>query len=141
MGGSERLHHWIVEKLRERPQIAGIEEETFYAKCVDYGLYYQNILLVLPDLYYQTPNGEYFVEVKSAHNPFLFKKGMFQLEKTLDAHLHNGLEEPDIRLWMANQQGGRYWIDHLLHPKIYRVGDSFNKPSIEVDERRGAIGK
>jgi len=138
MAGSKMKHDWFQEKIKEKPELAGLHLplNEIVVKATEYGLYIDGWTLTRPDVYIMTRNPtmeemeEYIIEVKSGNNARLFGKMMSQLERTAYCYQHHGLPEPDIRGWMPSVDHGRTWIEQLRNPKIYRPGDSFENPTL-----------
>lgn len=119
-------HDWLVNKLYTSPSLLDINEEVI-TKSLEPVLMYKGHYLTVPDINFKTKYNNYYVEVKSSHSSFLYNKGMSQLEKVLDWHNKNNLEEPVLSLFMPLQNEGKYWIDMLDNFVIYKLGDSFNQ--------------
>ena len=121
--GSLSKHNWLQDRILEKPSLVGVEDQII-ARQKEYQLLHNDHLFVVPDLYFQGGNMDYLVEIKSGDSPYLYTKGMNQLERIVYWYEHNGLQVPDLRLTMFSDKG-KYWHDDIKNPIIYRLGDNY----------------
>jgi hypothetical protein len=129
MVGSTSKHEWLKKKIYDFPYLALIEKPMI-SKTKELELYYKGFALVIPDIVFMGEDKiRYFVEVKSSALEMRYDKAMFQLENVLLWHRNYGMKEPDVRAVLTPINDTNRWIDMLDTLHIYRIGDSYGKPS------------
>lgn len=121
----EERHDWLVNKIYNNPSLLDID--NIESKTREYALMSSCDLYVVPDIYFWTKYNDKCLEVKGAHNPKLFDKGMNQLEKILYWHEEFNKETPIVGLIMPEYN--RRWKEMLRQLHYYSFGDSYGYPT------------
>lgn len=128
MSGSQRKHEWLQKTLFNHPYLIGLHE-TFSTKAKEVELYLENILFVVPDLFFEVNGRNIFLELKSGNNQKAFSKGMFQLERMLYWHEFYKKPNSEVYLIMPENDSGRYYYNMLSNLNRYELDDSYRYPS------------
>jgi len=127
MGGSQQKHDWLQQKLFNHPEFIDIPKFDIHSKAMEYELYLNNTIYVVPDLYFQREYYTHFVEIKSGSNHTAYSRGMNQLEKIIKWAETENLSNIDAKLVMPKYNDDFKWNHTLMNLEIYKLGDSYKK--------------